>query len=166
MRKKSHIGKKEFEVLYRKYYLKITAFALRHLKDKAQAQDLAHDAFLRVWEKRSQFHLETDIRPLLFKIIRDLVASHYKRNLLHDEAIQLAQLTVSSESKELKVHERMKMLKETVAKLPPKRRKVFELKQWQGLSYQEIADELSISKNTVEVHLTKARQFIREQLAQ
>lgn len=60
--------------------------------------------------------------------------------------------------------ELQKRIKNAVEELPPQCQRVFRLSREEGLKYHEIADELGISKKTVEVHMGKALKMLRESL--
>ena len=56
------------------------------------------------------------------------------------------------------------LLEQSMAAMPAQRRRVFEMVRLKGLSYEEAADQLGISRNTVKEHLAKALQFLRKDL--
>jgi len=60
--------------------------------------------------------------------------------------------------------ELQKAIKGAIAKLPPQCRKVFELSRMEQMSYSKIAEELQISTNTVENHMSKALKMLRADL--
>ncbi|MEL7118371.1 MAG: RNA polymerase sigma-70 factor [Bacteroidota bacterium] len=162
---KNTIGKKEFERIYLENHGRIWAFALRHVKDGAKAEDVVHDTFLKLWERRNQIKEIEKIETLLFTIARNILINQYRRSVLEDHKLMDMALANDDDEKEALLSEKINALKKAVEQLPAKRKQIFKMNYFQGLTYKEIADELSISKNTVEVQITKARKALKEQLS-
>lgn len=161
---KMHLDQHSFQKIYLKHHRKIWAFALRHLKDEANAEDIVHDVFLKLWEKRTDFSTDDQLEPLLFTITRNLLATHYRRSILEKES--LPHLYWQGTAPEVDPdEEKISTIRAAIEALPPRRKQIYHMSRTQGLTYDEIAEELSISKNTVEVQLVKARQFLRKRLA-
>lgn len=155
--------KKELvKALYQKHHRKLWAFALRHVKDPAVAEDMVHDTFLKFWESKQEYATRENLAPLLFTILRNLLVNHYRRSVLENKVISL--LPDPHNEASGTDQEKIQALRAAIEGLPPKRRQIFKMSKQQGMTYEEIAEELSISKNTVEVHLVKAYKFLRQKL--
>ncbi len=158
------IDKKAFEQLYLTHHKRVWAFVLRHVKDPKKAEDLVQDTFLKVWEKRQTIDFQEKFVTLLFVIARNLVINAYHRDILEKEKLKEIQVIMDVGSDKGLADERLHALRKAIDTLPDRRQQIFKMSHQQGLTHQEIADELSISKKTVEDHMTKARHFLREKL--
>lgn len=155
--------KKVLKSLYNEHHRKLWLFALRHVQNKEVAEDIVHDAFVKLWESPKSYQDEENLAPLLFSIARNLLVNYYKRSLLEQEALKEIPPAESTATKP-DLSEKIIALNAAIEGLPPRRKEIFKMSKQQGMTYDEIAEVLSISINTVEVHLVKARQFLREKL--
>ena len=161
-----NIDKEVFEKLYEKHHKKLWSFVLKHVKNPSKAEDLVQDIFLRVWEKRTNIDFQEKFEKLLFVIARNLMINAYHRSILEQE--KLNQLLLNKQFEEQASDSSNEKTEEIIAAikaLPQRRKQIFELSLRQGLTYNEISEELSISKKTVEDHITKAKKFLRQKLA-
>lgn len=158
-----------FEVIYHRFFAKVFRFLLRHTADHQEAEDLAHDVFLKFWRYRDRFSSEIPSDAQLLHIARQTVINRYRREALKREAITQQNPTywTSTDEAELGVREAdvAEALQEALNCLPPKRREIFEKSRFQVMSYDEIATDMGISKSTVENQMVKALKFLRERLA-
>lgn len=160
----------EFRSLYDNYFRRVYFFALKSVKDPTEAEDLSQNIFLKVWESRHRLNDALEIEAQLFQIAKSIIIDHYRAKttqqllltaLAEDTPVNgLAHTPEFSEQSK-----KMIFLQKAIDNLPPKRREVFKLSRYHGLTYDEIAQELSISKNTVHVHITKALATLRKKFA-
>lgn len=158
-----------FKKLYGKYIHKLIAFTLRTAKSPALAEDVVHDVFVAVWEKRDQIDPEQSFQAYLFTIARNHLLNFIKRETHRKEIIE--QMIGNTEPVQSSgTHERVlfneshRLFREAVEQLPKRRKEVFELCHLDGLTYEEAADQLDITYSTVNTQMVKAREFIREYL--
>ena len=160
-----------FELLFRKYYVRLCSFANKFLNDPEAAQEIVQDAFTKIWEGREDIDPEDCLNAYIFKITRNLSINKLKRIKVESRYTGLYRL-VYAEPQEYSTLESMltKELEENIAKtinkLPPECRKVFELSRVEGLKYKEIADALQISVKTVEAQMSKALKLLRVDLSE
>ncbi len=156
-----------FGQLYQFYRKPALRFCTTLLKDEAEAENVLHEVFLKIWEKRARINPDLNFSSYLFTCLRNYAFDHFKR-MEKDRKLReqyLLQMTsVQSEEAEEK-HEQFQLLDEVVGSLSEKRKQVFLLNVYEGKSYQEIADAMHISKNTVKNQLVKARQILRDQFS-
>ena len=144
-------------------------FLLFKTKDTARAEDLLQEVFLRFWNARTRLNENQSIRNYLYTIADNLVLNEIR----HDKVVARHKSNVdtifftNTENPEfiLEDKEWKKRLEDTIASLPEKPRIIFLMSRMEDLSYQEIADRLSISIKTVETHMVKALKHIRERLS-
>jgi RNA polymerase sigma-70 factor (family 1) len=159
-----------FKVLYEKYFGKVYRFLLKNTRDKDEAEDFAHDVFLKLWHSRESFSLTVPADAQLLVIAKHLVINNYKRDIVKQRVLNswladTASATPVDVTEQLvRTNEMAVAIEEAILALPPKRREIFEKSRYQGLSYDEIAAEMAISRNTVESQMVKALHFLRQKL--
>jgi RNA polymerase sigma-70 factor (family 1) len=159
-----------FEALYRAFYRKVYAFSNRHTRDTEAAEDLTHDVFLKLWQNRA---LVSDTIPLdaqLLTVARQLVINRYKQQTVRQQLLaewqEYEPVASSADATEwpLRTAELTADIQAALDGLPPKRREIFEKSRFEYFSYDEIAEQLGISRATVESQMVKALRFLRERL--
>lgn len=155
-----------FQQIYDQYHAKVYLFAHKHTKNIHAAEDIVHDVFLQIWEKREKIALGTPIEAQIFIITRSRIINNYRRGLIKDNAYQTfsSQYQPSKTIDPFEDDESIQKLNQAIELLPPKRKQVFKLAKIDGLSYEEVAKALDISKSTVEAQMVKALKFLREQM--
>ncbi len=156
-----------FGKLYQMYRKPALRFCITLLKDEAEAENVLHEVFLKIWERREQINPDLNFNSYLFTCLRNYAFDHFKRMekdwKLREQYLQQMthQLSEEAEDKD----DQFQLLNEVVGSLSEKRKQVLLLNVYEGKSYQEIAELMEISKNTVKNQLVKARQILREQFA-
>ncbi|CUP54486.1 sigma-70 family RNA polymerase sigma factor [Bacteroides thetaiotaomicron] len=133
-----------------------------------EAEDLAQDVFVRLWEYRAFVNKDT-VWSLLFTIARNIVTDKIRRYYKQEDFVSYIHNNVKDEGRNttdetLHYHELKKMHDGIIRSLPDKRRRIYELSFEHELSCPAIADRLSLSPRTVEGQLLLARKTIRTYL--
>lgn len=155
-----------FEELYISYKESATRFCNSILKDIEESENIVQEVFIKIWNRKSLINPELNFTSYLFTIIKNRVFDYMKevkKNELLREKFWDNIVDYKTEDAELK-EERFIKVKEAVDNLSVKRREIIKLNYEEGKSYEEIANQLNISKNTVKNQLVKAKQVIRRQL--
>jgi RNA polymerase sigma-70 factor (ECF subfamily) len=135
--------------------------------DPAFAEDIAQDAFIRAWEKLDGYKPVAPFRNWLYRIATNnaIDALRRRREEVDLEAVALSQPGDGLEQR-LVHKQRDEVIRRAVLSLPLAGRSVLILREYQGLSYQEIADTLEIPLGTVMSRLNYARNTLRSTLAE
>ena len=168
---KKHIAKlkrgdqNSFDWIYEMHYQNVYNFCNSFTKSAADAEELTTDAFVTIWKKRQQLDPERSIKPLLFKVTKDLTWNFLRKTskLRSHRALYLQNYTPlegDSSDSEILYKEYENKLLGLLEKLTPQQQKIFTLKYFKGKNLNQIAKELAISKNTVKSHLAKSKQFM------
>lgn len=151
--------------LYNQYYPSLYTYILHFIHVPELAEDALQEVFIKIWEVRERINPELSFSGYLYRITRNHVFKLIKK-ISADEALrlqvmqELQQQTVQADTKLLwKQYE--SLLHEAIAQLPPQRQKVFRLCREESKSYEEVAVELGISRNTVKEHMVLAMKSIR-----
>jgi len=144
-------------------------FLFYKTKDEALAEDLLQDVFLKCWNARAHLDENQSIRNYLYTIADNLVLNHIRHEKVvekHRDETQLAEPSnLDNPHFILEEKEWKAKLEQAISELPEKPRVVFLMSRMEDLSYQEIADRLTLSIKTVESHMVKALRLLRERLS-
>lgn len=145
---------------------KVFRFALRLLNDYDDAQDIAQDVFEKLWTKRKSLKKYDNIEALSLKMTRDLCFNRLKHQKVKKE--KLKNMARKEEYLYYKTNydeEEMEVItKQLINKLPEKQKMVIQLRDVEGLEFEEISEILEINTNAIRMNLSRARNKIKEQL--
>lgn len=155
-----------FSDLFRTYEYPLYTLAFRLSKDDAVAKDIIQEVFLALWTMRNQLQEINNIEAYLFRITRFKVIGYFRKLSADDrlkEQIWRAMKDLDEDGA-IKIEEREfhSILKLAIAQLPDKRKQVYLLKNTEGKTYKDIAEEMKISQHTVKNHLSSAIHTIRK----
>jgi RNA polymerase sigma-70 factor (family 1) len=160
-----------FTELFRLYFEPLKWNALKILKSEFWAEEIVQEVFMQLWSNRDKLVDVESPAAYLFKVTANRCLDRIRRQELEvkmqyvvNKALHRDASSVQENSYDLDLIETL--IKEAVQQLPEQGRLVFELQRNKGLSYQEIADRLGISRNTVRNHMVKSLHFIRSYLRQ
>jgi RNA polymerase sigma-70 factor (ECF subfamily) len=160
--------KREFEALFREYFIGLSYFARKYTGDLDSAKEIVHGVFIRIWENRLEFEWDKPAKSYLFTSVYNRSVNYLRDNkkfISHEEATMNNLVTDESAfSDNLETAELESRIKTALQHLPEKCREVFELSRFEGKKYAEIADHLNISVKTVETQMSKALNILRKEL--
>jgi len=153
-----------FVELFHSYEKPLYMLALKMTKNAALSKDIVQDVYIRLWEIRHQLHEVDNIERFLFRLTRNKVID-FLRVVAADDRLKQAiwdtmQQMVTEPTDAMEQKEYHQVIAKAIDLLPEKRRAVYQLRN-NGLDYQEIAEELHISRHTVKHQLSAAFKFIR-----
>jgi RNA polymerase sigma factor (sigma-70 family) len=155
-----------FEKLYSKYASRMKAIAFRYVGDSAKAEDVLHDAFIKVFEKIAMLEnnmlFEGWLRRIVINEAIDFLKEEKKINAAITESGQLNSNHQSDnrEHFEISAKELMNLLNE----LPHGYKTIFNMYVVDGYQHKEIAGMLGISEGTSKSQLAKAKEFLKKKL--
>lgn len=158
---------KAFELLFLRYHAKLVYFFAGFVHDDAVAEDMTQDLFFNLWLTRERLASVRSFRSYLYQMARNALCNYYDHSLVHEKYTAERFLSPQQpEDPEEQIFARnlQELIMLKVAQMPPQRRQVFCMSRVEGFSNDEIATRLSISKRTVENHLTAALADIRKML--
>lgn len=156
-----------FRIVFEIYSGKLYSFSFRFLKNREQCQEVVQEVFLNFWLSRSRLDGQYPLAPYLYTITKRLTLNVLRNIATSQNAMDklwLDMRRLSNETEEGIIGDDLKRFTESaLAKLPPQQQLVFRMSKQQELSYDEIARELHISRNTVKNHLVAALKSLRAQ---
>jgi RNA polymerase sigma-70 factor (ECF subfamily) len=135
--------------------------------DMQVAEDAAQEAFIQAWLRLQSYRPQASFRNWLYRIaVNTAIDMLRKEKRILPGAVEDLNLTDASPGPETLVthSERTEMVQDAVLALPDASRAVLVLREFEGLSYQEIAEALDIPVGTVMSRLNYARKLLREKL--
>ena len=167
-----------YHELIRPYERSVYLMALSYMKNEADAEDVAQEAFLKAFKGLASFRAEARFSTWLISITLNEARSRLRRkSLVHmdsldvppdeDQAVSPALLRDWREipSEVVERGEIRLLLREAIEQLPSIYREVFLLRDVEEMNIIETAEALSISIPTVKVRLHRARMMLQKQLA-
>jgi RNA polymerase sigma-70 factor (family 1) len=155
-----------FVVLYNRYWSKLYKTANYYLKDAAAAEEITHDVFIELWQKRKVIHvlnfssyIRAACRYHLYKQLKAKQVSiiEYIEQFTGDENFAVDNESVNK----LDYEDLQTELSSILQQLPPRCQEIFWLSRVQNLTNEEIARKFNISKRTVENQITIALKYLR-----
>ena len=157
-----------FTILFNHYERFVFTFARNLTHSEQLAIDIVQESFLKVWEKRKRLieveqfsaYLNRLVRNHTFNVLRDM-----SRQVNASAQLEAAEDVVEqSTSNQLDYNETLRIVNEAVEGLTAQQKQVFRLCHQQGLKYEEAAEQMHISPQTINVHMKIALKKVREHL--
>ena len=158
-----------FKRCYDLFFKDLVVHANRYLSDFSVSEDVVQEVFVYVWEHSEKIEIKTSLKAYLFVMVKNRCLNHlksikitdnqdyieYSRSLI--DRVEILNFTEENNTLYLKVLA-------IVDEMPLKMQKIFKLKFIEDYKYNEIAEELDISLNTVKTQLKRARVKINNSL--
>jgi RNA polymerase sigma-70 factor, ECF subfamily len=156
---------KGFELLFKEYYSPLCHHCMQFVRDRANAEDIVQDLFLKLWIKRHELKIDTSIKSYLYASVRFNAIHFLKSRFSYSERNDLSVLENEDNSNDLmsniEFEEFRSLVTKAISSLPEKCHIIFSLSRYGDMTYQEIAMELNISVKTVETQMSIALKKIR-----
>ncbi|MCD0472229.1 RNA polymerase sigma factor [Flavobacterium sp. JAS] len=151
--------------LYNKFWQSLFVSSYNVLKDKELCEDIIQDIFMNIWHNREKLEINISLKGYMYACARYQVFNQFRKNKdkIHVELFEDIDKRFQHATPEtLLMHEELvQQINAIIETLPEKCQQVYKLSREEQLSHKEIAERLSISKKTVENHITKALHVIR-----
>ncbi|WP_461531959.1 RNA polymerase sigma factor [Sinomicrobium sp.] len=157
-----------FDKLYHTYKGQLYGNLLKIVKSEEIAEELLQKVFIKVWQKRGDIDPKKNVEAYLFRIAGNMAIDFF-RKVANDRKLE-AELIATSTANYTHIEEGLfhrettESLSYAIERLPPKRRKIFELVKLEGKTYEEVSNMLNISTSTVNDHIVKATRTVKEYL--
>lgn len=158
-----------FELLFRKYYVRLCGFANKYFNNPEEAREVVQEVFTKIWNGRKDLDLDESLNHYLFKTASNISINKLRRKKVESRYVELyKQVYLNNDGitphESLIAHDLDKNITSAMKKIPPKCKIIFDLSREEGLGYNEIAKQLNISVKTVEAHMSKALSILRFEL--
>jgi len=158
-----------FEETVMLYKDRVHAYATMMLRDRTEAQDVAQEALVRLWEHRRGVRPD-GARLWLMRTVRNLCIDRIRKVKVRSE-VDEGDAVVEAEADRTASPEKLtesgelgRLVESALASLSPQDRSVLVMREVQGLPYDEIADVLGVPLGTLKARLHRARERLRTRL--
>ncbi len=164
-------NEKAFRALFDRYYTPLTLFADRYLDDTEQAVDTVQNFFIALYEQARTLEIKS-VKAFFYQSVRNRCLNEIKHRKVRMafESETLAGSSPTGDSHDVEDQIFASELEAKIAAiintLSPQCKRVFEMSRFEEIPNAEIAEQLGISKRTVETHITKALSVLRKNLGE
>jgi RNA polymerase sigma-70 factor (ECF subfamily) len=140
--------------------------ALRILRNEEEAKDIVQDSFLKLWDRRKVLGNIKSIKSFSLTMVRnaciDLIRKH-KPETDREHHI-LSRTDHQNPEKQLEVSDQLSLVRNIIDHLNEQQREIIQLREMEGLDYDEISEITGLSTNNLRVIISRARKEIREKV--
>ena len=161
-----------FDLLVLKYQSRVIATAFKYVKERQLAEDIAQEAFIKSYKSIDSFREESSFYTWVYRITvntaKNYLVSSKKRDevvisdLSLDDSFYPEKLDVDSPQEILKASELRDLIFETLSSLGEETRTALSLREFDGLSYEQIAEIVQCPVGTVRSRIFRGREIIEE----
>lgn len=157
--------KKRFEMLYREYRDTVYGYLYYMCREEELARDLSQETFLKIFQGMRKYRGECSEKTWCLTIARNTFLSYARKKqpmLLGEEILEAEEDAEANRPEEQVIRqEKIKSIRDVLAKLSEDERTILLLRDYEGISYEEIARILNITESNVKVKLHRIRQKYR-----
>lgn len=159
---------KAFEDIFHHYNQFLFPFILSKTKSNEFAEEIVQDIFIKLWDKRETLTEVENYRSYIYTMAVNFVYDHFRKAALNKKIQKHIFQTVAGHSNTTEEVIELKgtqaLIDKAVEQLPAAQKKIYLLSRQKGMTHEEIAGELNISKRTVSNQVSSALQFIKDYL--
>ena len=148
------------------YYKNLCGYTNLFTKDPSKSEDIVQNVFVKLWIYRKKIDPNIPIKRYLHKSVYNEFIDQYRKNKsvisLEEKHLKIINKIIDDNS--LNIEKLMINVNREIDKLPEKCKRIFILNKKEGLTHDEIAEYLQISKKTVEAHITRAFKILNQKL--
>lgn len=155
-------SKTDLKQLHDLYFNHLCLYAYKSGQNQEVLEELVSDCFIKLWENRKTIDIKTSVKHYIFLMLRNSIIDYQRKKKFFTQSLndisEPAGEDVFDEQKDYAV------LYSALEKLPEQRRRILELAVFESLSYNQIAEKLQISRNTVKTQISRAYRFLKEKI--
>lgn len=155
-----------FNALFDRYFKRLYTFGFSLVQDEDVAKEIAMDVMLRLWQKKGDLVIETELLPYLFRSVKNATYNYWRKAKIITQPLEIFEDSLDNSFPSADSNLVFKELEKTYAdylnNLPEQRRKIFNLSRDENLSYAEIAEKLNLSVHTVRNQMSSSVRYFRK----
>ncbi len=149
-----------FNRIYYTYAGRLYAFSIEFCRDKAEAEDIVQDVFIKLWLNRNRIRNTDSLKSLLFAMARNALIKSWKAKIKFGSFSEAGNLA-SEDISEQEYTELESLVNGYIERLNPTQREVVRMSRFENKCHQEIADKLGLSVQTVKNALSLGLRNVR-----
>jgi|SRR5579859_6407467 len=156
-----------FDALYLKYYALLCTNAYFFLRNEQEAKDLVQSLFLDLWDKQLYRNFHDDIKGYLFRAVKNRCINQLERQRIRIKREKGFTAIALQDQEVAPIDEADKdywQLHSALREMPSRKRAAIRMVYWQDKKYQDAADTMRISINSLKTHLRTGLRILRGEL--
>ncbi len=148
---------------------KLFRVALRITGNPPEAEDVVQETFIKVWEQRRELQRIQNLEAWCMQLTKNRAIDKRRLRYNQSQGLDAAYGLSSGETtpdRQAELTDEMQQVRQLMRELPEKQRIAMQLRDIDGLSYQEISDMLDMPLNQVKTNIFRARKGMRSKLVQ
>ncbi len=153
-----------FVQVFDEYSPRVYSVALKFLDSKELAEEVVQDIFMDIWLRREKMTEVLSFGAYLHGMVRKQVYDAYRQKSTFTEIVKELSLRTQSENaieRMMQENEYENLLQKALERLPDRQREIFRLAREEGLSHEEIARRLNLSRLSVKSHMKRILRYLR-----
>lgn len=155
-----------FKTLFFDFYPSLCVFAQQYIPSHDTCEDIVQDTFFQLWKNRKKIEVNSSFRNYLTTCVRNNCLDHLrKQTVRHNYASGQSEPAYTDTPEDvLTIRELGEKLQIILQVLPEHIRTAFEMSRFENLTYNEIAEKMSLSPKTIESYISKTLRILRAEL--
>ena len=168
LRELQNRNRRVFEALFCDYYPLLTRFAEQMVASQEVAEDIVQNLFVHLWDQPDHLRAVVSLKSYLFRSVKNRCINHLRHLAIEDKHQLLYAEALLSLEQESAANDAVLVqeIARALAQLPTQMSLILRMKYRDGKKRHEIAQQLSISENTVKTQLTRGRAKLRKLLVE
>jgi RNA polymerase sigma-70 factor (ECF subfamily) len=158
----------DFQKIFKDYYNPLVNFINYYLNNIDDSREVVQNVFFKLWENKESLNVRISFKSYIYQSAKNTMIDYIRANKKHkghtEVDTELIQRIEDSNHTEPEPYIIRTEIQKLLLEVKPKNREIFELNKFEGLTYEEIADYLKISKRTVEDNVSRTMIFLKEKL--
>lgn len=158
-----------FHSLYNIYVDKLFYFISKYYRSQSDIEEATQNVFVKIWENHEKISPEGSFQGYLFQTAKNLIINSFKHKLYIESykkySLEHNSLEDNQIIKDIITKDLERYLYKLIDNMPERRKEVFILSRFEGMTYREIASFLGISENSVDTHIRLSLKYLRENIA-
>jgi len=143
-------------------------FIFNYIKDYETSKDIVQVTFSKIWRQKEKIEINSSVKSYLYQIAKNTMIDHIRKEAKSTNNIELNDEVAGEipdfSTDEINPYLIRSAIERCLIQQKARPREIFILNKFEGLTYQEVADHLGISKRAVEDNIYKIMVFLKEEL--
>lgn len=157
---------KTFDLAYNRYAQPMLLYALTLVNSKSDAEDIVQEVFYNFWKSEAYLKVPADeVRHWLLRAVKNACINFWEKKDILRSSAELHDITIEEEEYSEPNEQIFKLIRQDIENMPPQTREIVKAVFYKKEKYQDVADHLGVSINTVKTLLRRAISQLRERHA-
>lgn len=161
-------SKQAFDEIYCIYARRLLGYSCQYTKNMEDAEEIVQDVFVQLWNCRERIRQEESLKSLLFIMAKHRLINAFKARVnspLYEDYVNCQyELSTNHTAEHIEYQDFLSEVKNAIETLPMTQRRIIKLCKFKGLTNKEVAQELSLSEQTVKNQLSLGLKALRQEL--